>query len=943
MNWLPIAFGFPAILWGLFALPVIWWLLRFTPPKPQTEIFPPLKILARVLRKEETPQQSPWWLTLLRLLIAGLVILALAEPVWNPRETLPTRGAGLAMIVDNSWASAPDWARRVATAERLISDAAKSDNPVILAFTAELPNAEIGPFDAQAARDHLRAAEPRPVPTDRPAVYARVAAALGQMPSATVALLVDGLSASGDEAAFRTLLGSQADGYVWIAPERLGSIGLTSAENEIDGLALRAIRAPGNPAPEQVLAAAFDDKGRRIAEATIAFGPNETSASATMTAPFELRNDFASISIEGQPQAGAIRVLDDSAKRRRVGLISQAEADQAQPLLSPLYYIRNALQPFADLVQPSSPDLAVSIPEILEQKPAMIVMADVGTIPPAARALLVEWVQNGGTLVRFAGQRLAAAENDEDLLPVRLRLGERELGGALSWTQPQPVSDFPANGPFADLSPPSEVTVSRQVLAEPTPNLAENTWANLGDGTPLVTGARRQKGTIVLFHVTPEATWSNLPISGTFVEMLRRIVLLSRNQGAIANSSDVAGATLPPYRMIAADGQLVPPTPDARPLALGGPRPITLENPPGLYGSEEGLTAHNLLAADAQLTPLAKPQFPASVTDMQYALDESRDLRGPLLIAALILLALDTLAMLWMGGRLGRRIRIPSSAATATTVLAMALAATLFHSGHAWAQTADGDARPGDAAAIEAVATTRLAYVITGDSSIDAISRAGLNGLTAFLVEKTALEPAEAQGVNIESDELSFYPIIYWPIDPAAPMPSDTAIARIDAYMKQGGTVLFDTRDQYTTSLDAGSSPANERLRDILGGLNIPALEPVPEDHVLTKAFFILHDFPGRFSGSPLWVTASADAVSNGARPVRTGDGVSPILITGNDLAGAWAVDENGEPVLPTVPGDPMQRIYALRAGVNIVMYMLTGNYKSDQVHVPALLERLGQ
>jgi hypothetical protein len=395
--------------------------------------------------------------------------------------------------------------------------------------------------------------------------------------------------------------------------------------------------------------------------------------------------------------------------------------------------------------------------------------------------------------------------------------------------------------------------------------------------------------------------------------------------------------------MIAADGQLVPPTPDARPLALGGPRPITLENPPGLYGSEEGLTAHNLLAADAQLTPLAKPQFPASVTDMQYALDESRDLRGPLLIAALILLALDTLAMLWMGGRLGRRIRIPSSAATATTVLAMALAATLFHSGHAWAQTADGDARPGDAAAIEAVATTRLAYVITGDSSIDAISRAGLNGLTAFLVEKTALEPAEAQGVNIESDELSFYPIIYWPIDPAAPMPSDTAIARIDAYMKQGGTVLFDTRDQYTTSLDAGSSPANERLRDILGGLNIPALEPVPEDHVLTKAFFILHDFPGRFSGSPLWVTASADAVSNGARPVRTGDGVSPILITGNDLAGAWAVDENGEPVLPTVPGDPMQRIYALRAGVNIVMYMLTGNYKSDQVHVPALLERLGQ
>ena len=98
-----------------------------------------------------------------------------------------------------------------------------------------------------------------------------------------------------------------------------------------------------------------------------------------------------------------------------------------------------------------------------------------------------------------------------------------------------------------------------------------------------------------------------------------------------------------------------------------------------------------------------------------------------------------------------------------------------------------------------------------------------------------------------------------------------------------------------------------------------------------------------RFAGSPLWVEASLDASNADNRPVRTGDGVSPIMITANDFAGAWAVDENGDPLLPTVPADPMQRVYALRAGVNIMMYMLTGNYKSDQVHVPVLLERLGQ
>ncbi|MBZ9909583.1 DUF4159 domain-containing protein [Mesorhizobium sp. BR115XR7A] len=940
MSWLPLSFGAPMVLWGLLALPVIWWLLRLTPPKPQTEVFPPLKILARVLRREETPQRSPWWLTLLRLLMAALVVAALAEPVFNPREKLPAEGAALALVIDNDWASAADWNKRVATAERLIKDAGSNGVPVIIAFTAEKPNAEIGPFDAAAALDRLRAAKPRPIPTDRPAVYARVAGMLETLPGASVAVLADGLAARGDEVAFNTLLSKNAARIVWAVADRLSLTGLTSAENQVDGFGLTAIRAPGDPAPAQVTAGAFDDKGRRIADATLTFAPGEATATGTMAVPFELRNDFASIALDGERHAGAVRVLDESSKRRRVGLLSQAEADQAQPLLSPLYYIRRALQPFADLVEPSSADLADAIPQILDQKPAMIVMADIGTIPAQVRQRLVDWVDNGGTLVRFAGSRLAAAGNDDDLLPVRLRTGERSLGGALSWTSPQPVTEFPKAGPFADLAPPTEVTVTRQVLAEPTPDIVERTWAALADGTPLVTGLKKGKGTLVLFHVTPEATWSNLPISGSFVEMLRRIVQLSRNQGAAIANAEAAATSLAPYRMIAADGSLVPPTPDARPLVPGaGPLPVTFENPPGLYGSETGVFAHNLLDAASTFAPLARPQVTVPVTTVQYAFDESRNLKGTLVAAALLLMLLDTLAVLWMGGLFSRRPRRAGAAATTAAVL-IALGA-LF--GHADVARAD-DAKPGDQVAIEAISKTRIAYVLTGVPGVDSISRAGLEGLTRFLIEKTALEPGAPAGVDISKDELSFYPLIYWPIDPAAPMPSQAAIARIDAYMQQGGTVLFDTRDQFANGIGADStSPATERLRDILGNLNVPPLEPVPSDHVLTKSFFILPEFPGRFAGSPLWVEASLDASNADNRPVRTGDGVSPIMITANDFAGAWAVDENGDPLLPTVPNDPMQRVYALRAGVNIMMYMLTGNYKSDQVHVPILLERLGQ
>ena len=243
---------------------------------------------------------------------------------------------------------------------------------------------------------------------------------------------------------------------------------------------------------------------------------------------------------------------------------------------------------------------------------------------------------------------------------------------------------------------------------------------------------------------------------------------------------------------------------------------------------------------------------------------------------------------------------------------------------------------------------TKLAYVVTGNRDVDLISKAGLGGLTLFLAQRTALEAGEPAGLDITRDELAFYPLIYWPIVPGAARPSDETLKRIDTYMKQGGTVLFDTRDAVTAPPGPGGETRSAgmlELRKILSSLDIPELEPVPRDHVLTKTFYLLRDFPGRFNSGQLWVEAlpavSEDQAS--ARPARGGDGVSSIIITSNDLAGAWAIQSDGQPMLPMVEGEPRQRELAFRAGVNIVMYTLTGNYKADQVHVPALLERLGQ
>ena len=135
-------------------------------------------------------------------------------------------------------------------------------------------------------------------------------------------------------------------------------------------------------------------------------------------------------------------------------------------------------------------------------------------------------------------------------------------------------------------------------------------------------------------------------------------------------------------------------------------------------------------------------------------------------------------------------------------------------------------------------------------------------------------------------------------------------------------------------------------LRDILSSLDIPELEPVPRDHVLTKTFYPAAGLPRPLQHRPALGRGDAAPTNDDEarkRPARGGDGVSSIIITSNDLAGAWASGPTASRCCRWSPGEPRQREFAFRAGVNIVMYTLTGNYKADQVHIPALLERLGQ
>ncbi len=946
---LPLAFAQPLVLLGLLTLPVLWWLLRLVPPRPRQINFPPTRLLFEIAPREETPSRTPWWLTLLRLALAALVIIAAAGPQWQPPVAAADRAAPLLVMIDDGWAAAAAWPERLRAADELIAQAGADSRPVAVLPLSESAR-DIPLQVAGAARVQVKQLKPKPYTLDRSAALPVLTRFLEKTPNIEIAWLSDGVDL-GDGAKFvdglKKILGDHpltiVNGGIAIPHA------LAAADNAAGALTVKVLRPQAGQAENGVVKAS-DLKGLALGEARFAFKANERETQASINLPVEIRNEVARLDIVGERSAGAVQLLDKRWRRRTVGIVTGSSAERSQPLLGANYYLMRALSPFADVRVEEGVAPAEAVTRYLDQHVPMLILADVGNVSEA-RDRLTQWVESGGVLVRFAGPHLA--HSDDDLVPVRLRRGGRVLGGSLSWDKPQKLAAFSPDGPFNGMPVPDDVTVSRQVLAEPDSQLTDRTWATLADGTPLVTAARRGKGLIVLFHVTADTRWSDLPLSGAFVDMLRRIVALSgsaaasEEAGNTGKTDNAAAQIVPPTRVLDGFGAFTTPPPTAKPVSSNVTDRASAEHPPGFYGPPEGLVAVNTLTPSDRPAALDYDGLKARFDVYRHG--EPLDLRGPVFLAALLLLMLDALVVFWLAG--GLAALRPQRRRGTAAMLAIGLACGMAWHDPAHAQTAQAAppklSAQAQAFALKETQQTHLAYVVTGDPEVDEISKAGLQGLSLFLAQRTALEPGDPVGLDIAHDELAFFPIIYWPISTKAPKPPKAALERIDSYMKSGGTVLFDTRD----AIDAPPVPGGENrspgmltLRSILSSLDIPELEPVPRDHVLTKTFYLLRDFPGRFTSGRLWVEAlpeDGDEAAN--RPARAGDGVSSILITSNDLAGAWAIKPDGQPMLPLVPGEPRQREYAFRAGVNIVMYALTGNYKADQVHIPALLERLGQ
>jgi hypothetical protein len=419
MSFGPLFFAAPAALLALAALPILFWLLRATPPAPVRAIFPPLRLLLGLTTEEET--RAPLWLVILRGLIAAALIVGFAGPSWRPQSEAKAAGGSVLLVIDDGWTSAPSWSEVKAAADAIAGEAERGGGQVQLLLTA--PTRVGQPVELLAgadARARIARLEPKPWRPDRNDAALRLAK--DQLPAVSrVVWIADGLNDPNADSFAQALL--QHGPLAVKQPERTARA-VAAVLTDADGIEAQVRRGDNGQAQGAVAAETAD--GRSLSAAEFRLDGADLSA-VRLKLPAEIAARAARVRIVGEESAGAMRLLATGGGRPFVGLVDPGSGS-GQALLSELFYVERAVAPFATTQRGDAKSL-------ISQGAQALILPDASRIAGPDREAIDAWLEKGGLLIRFAGPRLANAQ--DDLLPAALRPGARAMGGALAWEKPQ--------------------------------------------------------------------------------------------------------------------------------------------------------------------------------------------------------------------------------------------------------------------------------------------------------------------------------------------------------------------------------------------------------------------------------------------------------------------------------------------------------------------------
>lgn len=917
-----LSFLNPWVLSFLVLLPVIWFLLRVTPPPASVIALSTARFLQGLVAQSKTPSKTPWWILLLRILILALIIVALSRPILNKTDLLNLQGVNynsVRVVVENGRQSALNWTKIKDNAENILNQAQRDNLEVWICVTA-LRQSAGGVSDyckeAMTATDALafvKGIEPLPWDSE----YNKALKSLMEISpehSVVTYFMGSGTRSQGfDE--FVSML--QSGGSLrYFMPEKQDMPAMLVVQNDS---IYKKINMHVQDSLKESESRSFDlivlSEDGKIIDSVKASSEEEI----IINIPDEYSSKVKSAKISGFNSAQAVHYFADSANAGKKVVIVTGNKENSVSLLEGERYLEKAFESFTNAVKTEN------ITDAINLNPSVIVIHKQGVLGFSDYEYLIDWIESGGTFVSFADQDLIAdyrvnKELYDMILPVSLINDSRAMNGVLAWGEPAEFSEFSKSSPFYGIEINDMIKVRKQVLADPSDSqLNEKIWARLADNTPLVTASAKGAGITVLFHTTAGPDWSDIALSGTFVQMLKRIVEISGN--SIANKEETNGI-FKPILLTDAFGNQVSDEKAMRNIkGIDGKDILTVkpssETPPGIYDSGGYRVSINLGERLKEIESVNK--LPSGVEQINYSGSKETELAMPLFVLACLLFFVDWLISAMIGSGVFLSNKMQKIAGFLLLLVPLTIFCNSFYINSAFAQNYRNlnEINPD----MKYANGFYLAYIKTNNPQTDEISRKGLENLGAVLGARTSAVPDGVVGVSPETDSLALFPIIYWPITSDQNSLSDEGVTKIRSYLESGGNIIFDLKDKISTMTGISGSEASEHLRRITSGMNLPAIAPLNEQHVLHKTYYLLDDFAGKYEGGEIWVEKQIN---------EDKDGVSPIILGSHDWASAWAN-----------PTSERKSEMAFRSGINFIMYALTGNYKADQLHAKEILKRM--
>jgi len=889
-------------LLGLLALPLVFFIVKLFPPTPKKFFFSSFFLINKIEKVSVTKKKFPLWLIIFRIILITLIILFFCKPYLNISENKNSTETvkNYIIVADIGWSISKEWDKFKNIVNAISIEAEKQNKKIIFYHSNSKNYNKPKVFETtQSINQYLNKINPVPWQFEN-SNFKEIIKQNNNFENNKTFFIYSKFDRKNYNEQIKDLdfIYKKVKNKILIDPVE-SIIYLKNVSISKESVIFEVSRHAQSKIPTEFSVRITSINNQIVFKKKFVLEQNQTIFYFNEKFPLKVLNQIHKIEIVEQNHAGAKYYFDDYSKKKKIGLYTENTQYRENFLLSPLYYLEKSLEK-DNILKVGNLD------QLIKFDCSVIIIPDKGKIPKKDHLKLNNWLTKGGTIIRFASTKLA--NNSISFLPAsNLLMAVRNLGGPLIMEEALKISPFKKTSIFHGLPVPKDITFKKQLIIDSNNNNLLIA-ASLSDNTPLVSLGNIEKGKVFLFHITANNDWSNLPLSSLFSEMLQRIILLSEKKitksvKSLSLTKEINGYgnlnnTL--KNSILKDAALLKKiTPSENYL-------------PGIYENNELTVALNL--SDKIVDKNFKNSFDKNYEILTNFKKQILDLRPILIKIILFMFIIDMLISMILKSN----FNFISSFYKNKNLLSLFFLLMFFlNSNVIYSENFSKD--------------TFLAYVKTNDKKLNAISNSGLNTIKNLLKTRTSISPVAIIEIDIIKDPLYSIPFLYWPLPEDLIELDVKTITKIKNYLANGGMILFDVIGFSRESFNLDNNKFKS-IKDFLSSIEAADLTPIPKNHTLTKSFYLLKKFPGRWDNKNLLVENSS---------LELNDGVNSVILGFNDWASAWALDSNNDPLFSVVPGGERQREASYRFGINITMYALTGNYKSDQIHYKSILNRL--